>query len=86
MRQGSRDADLIHHLNQRYRYEFDRAEQLKAELADIQGSRIWPWFCRLRRWATWGKSLFRSQPVEPDASRRDRTTSPNTTVPFIATG
>ncbi len=32
---------LIHSLNQRYRQEFDRAEGLRAELADIQSSRAW---------------------------------------------
>jgi GT2 family glycosyltransferase len=57
MRHGSRDeAEVIHHLNQRYRLEFDRAERLRAELAAIQGSRLWPWFCRLRRW---GNTLIR---------------------------
>src|SRR5215213_2852850 len=68
MRHGSRDdaepGQLVHQLNQRYRQEFDRAERLRAELVAIQGSRLWPWFCRLRRWGAWGKSIFRHVPVE----------------------
>lgn len=62
MRQGSREtsdsAELIHHLNQRYRQEFDRAERLRAELVAIQGSRLWPWFCRLRGWARRCRGIF----------------------------
>lgn len=57
MRQGSRDDldvnALIHQLNQRYRVEFDRAEQMQAELRTIQGSRLWPWFVRIRNLARW---------------------------------
>lgn len=37
---------LIQLLNQRYRQEFDRAEQLRSELADIYASRAW----RLLSW------------------------------------
>jgi GT2 family glycosyltransferase len=36
-------------LNERYRREFDRAEQLAAELRDIHSSRLWPWFRWLRQ-------------------------------------
>jgi GT2 family glycosyltransferase len=36
-------------LNQRYRQEFDRAERLQAELADIHASRAWRVFAWLRR-------------------------------------
>jgi GT2 family glycosyltransferase len=62
MRHGRRDedtADLVHDLNQRYRREFDRAERLQAELQDLQRSRFWPWFRRLRRFTGWTRSLLR---------------------------
>ena len=41
--------EVIHLLNQRYRREFDRAERLRAELADIHASRAWRFFAWLRR-------------------------------------
>jgi GT2 family glycosyltransferase len=40
---------LIQRLNQRYRAEFDRAERLAAELADIKASRAWRILAWLRR-------------------------------------
>jgi GT2 family glycosyltransferase len=40
---------LIHELNRRYRQEWDRAERLRAELADIHASRAWRVFAWLRR-------------------------------------
>ena len=47
-------ADLIHLLNQRYRQEWERAENLQAELTRIQSWWFWPviaWLRRLkRRW------------------------------------
>jgi GT2 family glycosyltransferase len=46
---------LIHHLNQRYRAEFDRAEALAAKLHDIEQSRWWPWFQRMRRLSGWAR-------------------------------
>lgn len=64
MRQGSRDEsevnELIHQLNQRYRVEFDRAESLHAELQSIQGSRLWPWFARIRRLGRWFRSNLKT--------------------------
>lgn len=39
---------LFHVLNQRYRAEFDRAERLQAELADIHGSKAWRFLAWLR--------------------------------------
>ena len=48
------DVDaIIHQLNQRYRAEFDRAEALAAKLHDIEHSRWWPWFQRMRRLSSW---------------------------------
>jgi O-antigen biosynthesis protein len=62
MRQGRRedkDVDsLIHQLNQRYRVEFDRAEALQATLQSYQGSRLWPWFLRLRRFGQRCRAFF----------------------------
>lgn len=62
MRQGRRedtDVDsLIHQLNQRYRVEFDRAEALQATMQSYQGSRLWPWFLRLRRWGQWCRAFL----------------------------
>jgi len=62
MRQGRRedtDVDsLIHQLNQRYRVEFDRAEALQATMQSYQGSRLWPWFVRLRRLGQWCRAFF----------------------------
>ncbi|HQR42044.1 MAG TPA: glycosyltransferase family 2 protein [Gemmatales bacterium] len=49
--------EIIHQLNQRYRSEFDRAEALKAELNDIQHSRWWPWFLRMRRLSSWVRGV-----------------------------
>jgi len=40
---------LIHLLNQRYREEFDRAERLRDQLADIKASRAWRFACGLKR-------------------------------------
>jgi len=61
MRQGRRDDRdidaLIHQLNQRYRVEFDRAEALQATLSSYQGSRLWPWFVRLRRFSKWCRAF-----------------------------
>jgi len=45
---ASRYRQLIHQLNQRYREEFNRAERLRAELADIHGSRAWRFLAWLR--------------------------------------
>jgi O-antigen biosynthesis protein len=45
-------ADLIHLLNQRYRQEWERAENLQAELTRIQSWWFWPviaWLRRLKR-------------------------------------
>jgi len=67
MRQGSRDDmdidALIHQLNQRYRVEFDRAETLHAELRSYQGSRLWPWFLRLRRFGQRCRALLPARKV-----------------------
>jgi GT2 family glycosyltransferase len=48
-RADARWRALIHTLNQRYRAEFDRAEQLAAELRDIHASRAWRVLAWLRR-------------------------------------
>lgn len=50
-RRGAAQANsqTWHLLNERCRREFDRAEQLAAELRDIQSSRLWPAFQWLRR-------------------------------------
>src|SRR5207302_9033711 len=45
--------------NQRYRQEFDRAERLRAELADIHGSRAW----RLLTWLRRFKRFFHPGPA-----------------------
>jgi GT2 family glycosyltransferase len=75
MRQGSREeyepAQLIHQLNQRYRQEFDRAEHLQAELADIKSSRLWPWFSALRRLK--GRIRRAIGSVSPGSPRHPRT-------------
>lgn len=54
---------LIHQLNQRYRVEFDRAESLLAELRSYQGSRLWPWYLRLRRLGQWCRSYLPARQV-----------------------
>ncbi len=44
---------LIHHLNQRYRQEWARAEQLQGELERLRGWMLWPlaaWLRRVKRW------------------------------------
>jgi GT2 family glycosyltransferase len=41
--------ELIHELNRRYRREWDRAERLRDELADIRASRAWRLLAWLRR-------------------------------------
>ncbi len=82
MRQGCREdleySNLIHQLNQRYRDEFDRAEQLQAELNAIRGSRLWPWYERLRsflrRWKKPGPIRAGQQPQSmntPALAQRD---------------
>jgi GT2 family glycosyltransferase len=53
MEPNGRYRRLIHLLNQRYRREFDRAEQLRAQLADIQASRAWRLLSALRRLRAW---------------------------------
>jgi GT2 family glycosyltransferase len=45
--------ELIHHLNQCYRREWARAEQLRGELERLRGWTLWPlvaWARRLKRW------------------------------------
>lgn len=54
---------LIHQLNQRYRVEFDRAESLHAELHSYQGSRLWPWFVRLRQLGQWCRAFLPARGV-----------------------
>lgn len=68
----ARYRELIHLLNQRYRQQWDRAERLHQELADIESSRAWQligWWERLKGW-------FRTrQPTSPSAG-----TGPTITV------
>jgi GT2 family glycosyltransferase len=64
---------LIHELNRRYRQEWDRAERLRDELADIQGSRAWRLLALLRRFRRW---LF-----APDSSPPARESFPGAALP-----
>src|SRR5258708_15791462 len=45
--------DLIHLLNLRYREQWERAEQLQKELAEVYASRAWQmltWWQRVKGW------------------------------------
>lgn len=74
---------LVHQLNQRYRAEFDRAEQLQDQLQAIQGSRLWPWFARVQKLAGWCRSRLSSSRIKPERTPSHDLNDGNWSTPFI---